>query len=951
MTENASLRPEAFRKAVLVMLLLSPVWILVTWYQARNAQQEQQNQIRQILHLHVDSLKHTVLRLTDELNQLHEFLRLHDTDAPDLFAESFKDVASGLHADSSWVQAYQIIENGVITNCYPIQGNEAVLGIDLYEHASPEVSEDLRLVTLTGNKRLTGPRQLIQGEKGIILRGAGTTPDHPGRSVAIVVRLEPFLYEAGIKNTQNSLLIALRSDAAATFLGNPDLFQENPEIVEVQFLNQVWQLAAVPAKGWNHARLRSIVFFGGNGSAILGLAGILTYLIAFRQQELTLSLRQRTQELFAAQGQLKDDLQLLSTAEAKLRISDARLRAIFEQAAIGVTLIDSRTLRFIDANKCAVRILGYSVQELETLTLSQIIHLEDVESCSENLCLLQARDIQEFAIEHRCLRKDGGLIWVNQMTSAIPSDQKSAPMLIALFEDIQDRKSAEQRLQDLADSLPGQLLYVDRSQVIQFINRTVERWHAQGLGPAPDDMLGHSLKDVLTQERYEVLVPWIKRALDGETVEFTMPALILDNGEQRFCSVIYAPHFGEGGSVPGFFALAMDITDRRKTELERDQLQRHMMEAQKMEAVGTLAGGIAHDFNNMLQVILGYSEILLLQTRSQPAISEQISAIQSAARRSSELTQQLLAFARRQSTARKAIDLNETVPRMLKLMRRVVNEKIELTWNHSRQLWPILIDPGQLDQIVANLVVNARDAIEGSGRITLTASNLPALDSSKPSIGRCSSGDCVVFSVSDNGRGIDETAKTRIFEPFFTTKDLGKGTGLGLSTVYGIVKAHDGVISVTSTENSGTTFDICLPRCEILPEQTSHEKGPDPEPVGSETILLVDDQPQMLDLGTSLLQRLGYSVIIAHTAAEAISVADQTNVHLLITDVFVTDMNGRDLADAIVKRQNHTRVLFISGFAFDTVLPKRGSDPEIAFLQKPFSPGDLASRVREILTG
>jgi CheY-like chemotaxis protein len=252
---------------------------------------------------------------------------------------------------------------------------------------------------------------------------------------------------------------------------------------------------------------------------------------------------------------------------------------------------------------------------------------------------------------------------------------------------------------------------------------------------------------------------------------------------------------------------------------------------------------------------------------------------------------------------------------------------------------------------VANLIVNSRDAINGRGKIILTARNLPASETSESSVARCSSGDCVVFSISDTGCGIDEKTQTHIFEPFFTTKELGKGTGLGLSIVYGIVNGHAGVISVTSTRDSGTTFDICFPRSRVHHEESIRGSPVHRQLTGSETILLVEDEPLVLDLGRSLLEKLGYSVIVARSAAEAIEIAEQNVVHLLITDVIMPDMNGRDLADTIIKRQNHTRVLFMSGFANDVVQGKGAHESDIDFLQKPFSPGDLASRIREVLAG
>ena len=932
------------------MLLLTPVWLFVTWSQAENDQQEQRQQVRQILRLQADSLNHTLQRLEEELQEMQTFLRRRDTESPESFAESFADIASGMRADSTWVQAYQIVDDGVITYCFPLQGNEAVMGMNLYTHPNPQVADDLRFVAETGDVRLTGPISLVQGGAGLILRDSEATQYHARRSVAIVVKLDPFLAEAGIRRTRDLLRIAIRRVADSPFFGNPDVFAAKPEIIEFQCLNQVWQFAGIPSAGWNPAYFRSALFFGGNGAAMLGLAGVLTYIITFRQQHLTQSLSHRTQELSVAHTQLKRDVQLLSSAEAQLRFSETRFRAVFEQAAIGVAIIDSRTMRFVQANECAAAILGYTVLELNALTLSQIIYSEDIDSCSESLEMLLTGDIQEYCIEYRCVRADGSLIWVNQIVSAISSDIDSAPLLIALFEDIQHRKSIEQRLQVLADSLPGLLLYIDRSLVIQFVNAMAERWHAQGHGSAIDDMLGHHLENVLSQEQYKFATPWINRALNGETVEFVTPEGGLSSAP-RFRNVIYAPHHADDGSVPGFFALVMDITDRRRAELKRDELERQLMEAQKMEAVGTLAGGIAHDFNNMLQVILGYSDMLLLQIQEQPLLAEQVTAIRSAARRSSELTHQLLAFSRRQSTAPMALDLSEAIPRMLRLMRRVVSEEIELTWNPTPELWKIFIDPAQWDQLVANLIVNSRDAIDGRGKITLTASNLPASAAAESSVARCSSGDCVAFSISDTGCGIDDTTQARIFEPFFTTKEPGKGTGLGLSIVYGIVNAHDGVISVTSSAAIGTTFDICFPRSGVDHEWSAARPTVYHEHTGSETILLVEDEPMVLDLGKSLLQKLGYRVIVARSATEALRIAEQNVVHLLITDVIMPDMHGRDLADAIVSLQNHTRVLFMSGFANEVVQRKRFHESDIAFLQKPFSPGDLANRIREILAG
>ena len=949
MLTDTSPRKEAYRIATLVVLMLSPVWMLVTWYQASNAQSELRQQIREILSLHQDSFNQPIRRMESELRQLYEFSRKHEADSPEEFEAAFENFASGMRADSDWVQAYQFIDDGIITHCCPQSGNESVLGMNLYEHPRREVSDDLRSVMKTGDLRITGPTELRQKGMGIILRGPGSTARNPGRTVAIIVRLDPLLWQSGIYHNHPTLQCAMRQSGLRPFYGGREVFESEPEIVACHLMNRSWELAGLPSDGWFASYRHSVLFFGGNGAAILALAGLLTYWVAHRQQSLTQSLSRRTQELYSAHAQLERDVLLLNATESQLRFSETRFRAIFEQAALGVAIVHSKSGRFVQVNDCAAGILGYTEADLKGLQLSQVICSIDIDSCLESLNRLLAGEIQEYSLEHRCVRSDGSLIWVNQTVSIIDEHSDSGSLLIVLFEDIQRRKSTERRLQVLADSLPGLLLYIDRSLVVQFVNAMGEKWHAQGLGLANDEMLGRSLRDVLSAEQFEFVSPWIARALNGETVEFVAPERPA-GGEPRFRSIIYAPHCAEDDSVPGFFALIMDITDRRRGELKRDELERHLMEAQKMEAVGTLAGGIAHDFNNMLQVILGYSEILLLQSHQQSTGCDQLKAIQSAARRSSDLTHQLLAFARRQSTAPLPIDLSDAVPRMLRLMRRVVSEEICIEWDSDDDLWRILIDPAQLDQIIANVIVNSRDAITGPGKITLAARNLSAGEDPDSDIIRCTPGDCVHFSISDNGIGMDEITQWRIFEPFFTTRELGKGTGLGLSTVYGIVSQHNGTISVSSAPGCGATFHICFPRCLEAARTLASTPTAGEGETSSATILLVEDEPLVLHLGKSLLERLGYRVIVAETADQAIRIAESTIVHLLITDVIMPDMNGRDLAESIQSHQTHMRVLFMSGFSSDMMQRGDIDASDVAFLQKPFSPGELANMVREVLS-
>lgn len=951
MTNDAKTRREAFRIAILVVLLLSPLWVLITWYQASNAESARKKQISEILNLHRDSFEFTLRRITGELAQLHEFAKRHDKATPQEFDEAFTDFAIGLRADSGWVQAYQFIDNGIITHCYPKKTNEAVLGADLFQHRRRDVADDLRFVMDEGALSLTGPIQLMQGGIGIILRGPGATLSKPDRTVAIVVMLDQLLWETGLYTSHPTLECALRYHGALPFYGSPAVFVSNPQVVTFPALNKSLELAAAPMEGWHVAFRRSVVFFGGNGAAILVLAGFVTYAIALRQQSLTRRLQRRTDELSLAQKRLQRDVEILSETEAQLRFSETRFRAIFEQAALGVAIVEPQSGQFVKANESAAGILGCTDAELQGMRLSQIIHDEDLESCLESLESLLSGEVHEYSIEHRCIRRDGSVIWVNQTVSAITERSETGCLLIVLLEDIQHRKSTERRLQVLADSLPGLLMYIDWSLVIQFVNSMGEKWYAQGIGISPDEMLGQSLKNLMSEEQFEFASPWITRALNGETVEFTRPESAQRSGEIRYQSVTYAPHIAEDGSVPGFFALITDITERRKTELKRDELERQLLEAQKMEAVGTLAGGIAHDFNNMLQVILGYSEILLLQSFKQPSVHDQLISIQSAARRSSELTHQLLAFARRQSTSPVPVSLDDALPRMLRLMRRVVSEEIQIEWNASPDLWRVLIDPAQLDQIVANVIVNSRDAIDGPGTITLSAWNQPASAEQTLAAGEEPPEDCVIIQIADTGSGMDEATRKRIFEPFFTTKELGKGTGLGLSTVYGIVRQHAGSISVSSELGKGTVLEIRFPRClKQDGERLQIPPNEDDEGTGTETILLVEDEPMVLELGKSLLERLGYRVIVAGSAEEAIRLSEDVIVHLLITDVVMPEMSGRELAEAVLRHQDDVRILFMSGYSSDIVQRGDKLEAQAAFLQKPFAPRDLAKLVRELLS-
>ncbi len=398
-------------------------------------------------------------------------------------------------------------------------------------------------------------------------------------------------------------------------------------------------------------------------------------------------------------------------------------------------------------------------------------------------------------------------------------------------------------------------------------------------------------------------------------------------------------------------ATVRNITERTRAQAEREQLQGALLQAQKMESVGRLAGGVAHDFNNMLGAILGYTEMALARLTPDDELYADLLEVQKAGQRSAELTRQLLAFARKQTIAPRVINLNDTVGGLLKMLRRLIGEDIALVWKPGSNLWPVRMDPSQIDQILANLCVNARDAIAGVGRVTIET-NLATIDGAY-----CAehpgaiAGDFVRLLVTDDGQGMDPAVMEHLFEPFFTTKRIGEGTGLGLATVYGIVKQNDGFVNVYSEPGRGSTFSIYLPRYvgDCLPDTSD---APDRPPArGHEAVLVVEDEAAMLRVASTALTNLGYEVLPAGTPDEAIQIAEShpTPIHLLLTDVIMPGMNGRELAARLQQRSPALRCLFMSGYTANVIAHRGVLDDGVVFIQKPFSVRDLSRKVREAL--
>jgi PAS domain S-box-containing protein len=517
------------------------------------------------------------------------------------------------------------------------------------------------------------------------------------------------------------------------------------------------------------------------------------------------------------------------------------------------------------------------------------------------------------------------------------------------------RKQAEEALQQskahlrtLVDTLPDLVWLKDPQGVYLSCNHRFESF----FGVPEAKVVGKTDYDFLDREQADFF-----RANDAAAVAVGGPRVneeeitFASDGHRELLETIKTPMFDTDGRLVGVLGIARDITMRRQQERERANLETQLQQAQKMESVGRLAGGVAHDFNNMLTVILGHTDLLIERLDPTNPLREDLKEIRKAGQRSADLTRQLLAFARKQTVEPKVVDLNRTLAGIAKMIKRLIGENIDLEWIPGDQLWPVNIDPGQIDQMLANLCINARDAIAGVGKVTIVTGNCVFDKTFCTSHADIVPGEYVKLAVSDNGCGMDDETMAHLFEPFFTTKELGKGTGLGLATVYGVVKQNNGLINVSSEPGRGTTFTIYLPRhlteTVSLPEKDEEK----PSGRGHETVLLVEDEPAILQMIKRILEREGYSVVAAGTPGEAIRLARELagDIHLLVTDVVMPEMNGRDLAKNILTLYPRLRVLFMSGYTTNVIAHHGVIDEGVNFIEKPFTKGVFTHKVREVL--
>ena len=499
-------------------------------------------------------------------------------------------------------------------------------------------------------------------------------------------------------------------------------------------------------------------------------------------------------------------------------------------------------------------------------------------------------------------------------------------------------RDANEHLAAVIQSSPLAIYTLDPTSTVRTWNRAAEAlygWQAEEVIGRPLPTVAQDMEDHLRMR---------DRALRGEAVRGVEVTRRRKDGASINISLSVAPLHDAAGRVTGILSIAADLTEMRQLEVQYRQ-------AQKMEAVGRLAGGIAHDFNNLLTAIIGTTSLVLedmgLESRARLDIQE----IEKAAKRAAGLTRQLLIFSRQQVLEPRALDLNALVANLEKMLHRLIGADIELRTKQAAALGAVRADPGQLEQAIVNLVVNARDAMPQGGRLTIETADVELDRSYVAGHVPTQPGRYVLLAISDTGVGMDDATKARLFEPFFTTKEPGRGTGLGLATVYGIVKQSGGYIWAYSELGHGTTFKIYLPRVAETPVPPESTTGT-PIPVrGSETVLVVEDQEEVRQLTKRVLEARGYAVLAARNGAEALEIVARhpTRIHLMITDVVMPGMNGRELAELACAKRSDLKVLYVSGYTGEAVLQHRLLEPGVAFLQKPFTPDALARKTREVL--
>jgi two-component system, cell cycle sensor histidine kinase and response regulator CckA len=630
-------------------------------------------------------------------------------------------------------------------------------------------------------------------------------------------------------------------------------------------------------------------------------------------------------------------------AEERVRKGEQTHRFFFESSPIPTFVFDTDSERILAANVAALALYGYDADEFLRLFVDDLRVPEERNALSA--AMKAAGESASLGVGHH-RKKDGGIIFVEGRHHQISFEGQKARFVVVtdLTERVKAeaaRRESEALLQRTLDMMMEGYTVLGPDLRYVFVNDVGAR-HAQ---LPREKMIGNSPMELYPNFESTGMYGLLTRCLRERVPVRMEEELTLVDGNKAYFEVNIRPT-AEGGLA----ILSIDVSERRRTEEAREALEEQLRQSQRMDAVGRLAGGIAHDFNNILSIILGYSETLLEDLNAQDPKYADVHEIHRAAERAAELTKQLLVFSRQQLVEPKVLDLNEVLGGMQKMLRRVLGEHIELGILLGGALGRIKADRGNIEQVIMNLVVNARDAMPKGGKLTVETGNIVLDESFARAHLGAEPGAYVLLAVTDTGLGMEKATRLRIFEPFFTTKEQGKGTGLGLSTVFGIVQQCRGGVWVYSEPGRGSTFKVYLPRTDAAAERipasiaTLNQRG-------TETVLLVEDDESVRNVAQRMLERNGYRVLVARDPSDALSISDEQGgqIAVLMTDVVMPRMSGATLAARLLARWPAMKALFVSGYTDGTVMAHGVLESGVPFLQKPFTSDQLARKLRSVL--
>ena len=621
---------------------------------------------------------------------------------------------------------------------------------------------------------------------------------------------------------------------------------------------------------------------------------------------------------------------------------DRQYRLLFDKNPLPMCVFDMETLVFLAVNDAAVSHYGYSREEFLGMTVMDIRPPDDVPALLAYLSSTPSGLVEAGEWRHR--KKDGTIIDVKITASRLHLDGRR--VTVASMQDITERKRAEEAMRFSTQQFASAFEYAAIGMaLVSPTGRWLKVNHSlcEITGYSAEELTQKTFQDITHPEDLDRDLAYVRQMLAGEIRSYQMEKRYFHKKGHSVWILLSVSLVRDAQGQPvHFISQIQDITGRKHLE---DQLR----QSQKMEAVGQLAGGIAHDFNNLLTGILGYSNMLLDRIGANDPMRADAEEIKKAGERAASLTRQLLAFGRRQFLQPKVMDLNLVVADLEGLLRRLIGEHIELITRPAPALGRVRADPGQVQQVIMNLVLNARDAMSRGGRLTIETANLRADQIGPSRQGTVQPGPYAMLAVTDTGCGMDADILGRVFEPFFTTKEQGKGTGLGLSTVYGIVIQSGGCLEVRSEPQRGTTFMVYLPCIEAEADEVRSGRT-STVAVSEGTVLLVEDEEIVRRLAASVLETNGYRVLAAGLGSDALRLAEQYDgvIHLLVTDIVMPHMSGPEVARRLSPLRPDMKVLFMSGYAGEDVLTHGLSLRGTVFLQKPFTPLELLSKVREL---